>query len=172
MPELTPDNPTPERPERARDQSRVSLALRKISERALTASQDEISQYQPRELDLQICEAMLTGCMSFREIGEAIDVSAATVSKQMKDPLVCAWVSRHLNNQVATRLGLIDVSMLNRAINGNVAAAKLLFERYGKLINRNINVNVSGVDFNKMTDDDLDLFLNDAKNQGELGGAK
>ena len=173
MPELTPENPTPERAPPARDQGRITTALAKIAERALTASPDELVAYKPRELDLQICEAMLSGCMSFRDIAESIGCSSQLVSRTMRDPLVCGWVSRHLDHQVNQRLGLVGVAMLNRALNGNVPAAKLLLERYGKMINRTAVMHMNaGVDYAKLTDDDLAAFISDAQRQGKISGSK
>lgn len=169
MPELTPETAArepPPQPEDTIETPRPSTALTKIAERSLAVDPREIDHFQPRELDIKIAECLLAGKLTWTQIAQELSVSNPTISSRMKDPLVCAWISRTVHRNIAHRLGMVDAAILNRAIAGNVNAAKLLYDRYGRMVQRSLNVSVSGnLDFSKFDDADLDAFIEDAKKQ-------
>lgn len=146
------------------ERKRTSVALFKLAERALTVSPRDVDVYAPREFDLRVAEAMLAGAITFDAIAQVLEVDTQTVSRHLRDPLVCAWVSRVVHTHVQHRLGLVDAAMLSRAMAGDARAARLLYDRYGQMVNRSVNVNVSGraADFAKFDDADLDALIEDA----------
>lgn len=138
----------------------LSPSLARISQRSLLASEEQIRSFIPREIDLAIAEAYLSGCITFKEVAESIGVCASTVSDVLKDPVVCAWVSRHIHASAANRLGMVDAAMLKRALSGDVRAADLFYRRYGEMVHRSFAVNVSAAyDVTKLSDKDLDAIL-------------
>ena len=186
MPSLLPESPRTQRERRRRPEPPaetpplppplptarkgahpLSPALAKIAQRALHVDLEHLRAYQPREIDMQIAEAMLAGHCSFKAIAEATELSAATIGRTMQDPMVCAWVSRAVHNQIQHRLGLVDASMMQRACAGDVRAARLLYDRYGKMVNRSLNVNVQAggiaADIHKRSDEELIKLAKSAK---------
>lgn len=140
--------------------SRISPALSRIAQRGMTVSEDEIRLYQPGEMDLLICEAMLSGALTFQEIAESIGRSPPTVSNHLKDPVLCAWISRAVHQQIHTRLGMLDAAMFRRALAGDVRAYEALMKRYGKSANLNITAHVGGGEnYDLMSDKALDALL-------------
>lgn len=157
-------------PDAQLERKNISTALMSLAQRALTVTPRDIDVYVPRELDLKIAEAMLAGAITFKAIGEVLDLDPQAIGKYLRDPLVCAWISRTVHGHVHERLGMVDAAMLNAALSGKVAAAKLLYERYGEMVQRSLNVHVNGskgLDFRKFEDADLDALIRDAnKNAG------
>lgn len=159
-------NPGPARREPKRpSKKKLSPALARIAKRALKATEDDIRSYAPREVDIQIAEAMLAGSVMFQDIAEEVGCAPSTISKLLSDPVVCAWISRRVHENIGHRLGLVDAAMFNSALHGNVPAAKLMYERYDKTgSGGRITVNAPGAQINfdpsKLTDEELDAELN------------
>jgi len=143
--------------------SRISPALSRIAERGMTVTEEEIRTYTPGETDLAVAEAMLGGALTFQEIAESIGRSPALVSDKLKCPVLCAWVSRAVHQQISHRLGMIDAAMYRRALGGDVRAADLLYKRYGAAADIKVNVNVGAENFDLMSDTALDALLNRRK---------
>lgn len=140
--------------------SRVSASLKRVAERALYATEFEITSYLPRDTDICIAEAMLAGACTQKEISETTGLGEHAVGEILKDPVVCAWISRRVHENIAHRLGLIDAAMMRRALAGDVAAARLLLDRYGHLTSKSMHLNISAsADLEQMTDADLDAML-------------
>lgn len=145
---------------RRKSGSRVSASLKRVAERALYATEFEITSYMPRDSDICIAEAMLAGACTQKEIAESSGIEEHLVGDILKDPVVCAWISRRVHENIAHRLGLIDAAMMRRALAGDVAAARLLLDRYGHLTSKSMHLNISAsADLEKMTDADLDAML-------------
>jgi hypothetical protein len=162
VPELGKRRETPKELEK----KRLSTALMKVAERSLAVTRRDVDAYVPREVDLRIAEAMLSGHITFKAIADSMEVSSQYISQHMRDPLVCAWISSQIHQHVNHRLGLIDAAMLNRALAGDVNAAKLCYQRFGQMVNRSQHVHVTGsMDFSKMSDDDLTALVRDAQKQ-------
>jgi hypothetical protein len=164
-------------PDAQLERKKISAALMQIATKALVVSPRDVDVYAPRELDLRIAEAMLAGAITYKAIGEILEESPPAIARYMRDPLVCAWISRTVHGHVQHRLGMVDAAMLNRAMAGSTSAAKLLYERYGQMVQRSVNINIGGkgVDFSKFEDADLDAFIKDAnKNAGiiEIAGGE
>ncbi len=145
---------------RKRRGRRVSQALTKIAQRSLDVNEDDVRTYIPTELDLQIAESMVAGALSFKEVAEAIKVDATTVSRAMKDPLRCAWLSHQLHRIVAKRIGLVDAALMRQALSGDVRAIKLYYDRFAEIIHRSI-ILTGKLDFDpsKLSDADLDAVI-------------
>lgn len=144
------------------EKKRLSAALMKISERSLSVDPRDVDSYVPREADIQIAEAMLAGAITFSQIAERLQVTSSWVGQHMKDPLVCAWVSRTIHRNIQHRLGQVDAAMLQRAMAGDVRAADLLYKRYGQMTKRSFNVSAQ-LDLSKLPDQDLEALIQDAQ---------
>jgi hypothetical protein len=133
----------------------------------------ELRSYRPAELDVYIAEAMLTGATSFKEIAANISeacgetVGAQVVSKRLRDPLPCAWACQQVHRSIGHRLGMIDAAMVRRAMGGDVRAADLIYKRYGKMANVNINISAQGpgIDYEQLSDEQLERI---AKHKGRV----
>lgn len=151
--------PNEKSPRKARKKP-VPASLAKMYDRALLATDEEVHRFQPTELIVKISEAYLSGHLSHKEIAEHVGVGAHTVSQVMRDPVTSAWVAKHMHSIVRQRLGLIDAAMFHRALTGDVSAAKLMFERYGKMVKRSMHVQVGGAtDFSQFETDDLKKII-------------
>ncbi len=139
--------------------SRISPALARIAERGMAVTEDQIRGFVPGETDLLIAEAMLSGALTYKEIANAADLSAARVSQKLKDPLLCAWASRTVHQHIHTRLGMLDAAMYRRALGGCVRAYEALMKRYGKAADIKLNVNVGAENFEHMSNEALDALL-------------
>lgn len=139
---------------------RISPALSRLAKRALHVDDDEIRCYVPTELDLQMAEAMLTGATTFTAVAEQMGCDPSTVSRAMKDPVRCGWISMQLQRIVSKRIGLVDAALLSRALGGDVRAIKLFYERHGELVHRS-HITTTRLDFDpaQLTDDDLDVII-------------
>ena len=153
-------------PRKKRRKKKLSPALAKMAARSLDVQDEDLRAYIPTELDLQIAEAMMGGSMQFQEIAAQVGCDPATISRAMKCPLRCAWVSQQLHRIVAKRIGMVDLSLFLATTQGNVSAMKLYYERFGELIHRS-QVLVGRMDFDpsQLSDKDLDTVL-----RGEMGG--
>lgn len=140
------------RPKRAT----YKVALARISERALVATEEAVRAFQPTELDLAITESMLRGKIYFKDIAEDLEMAPATISNQLKDVVACAWISQMVHSNIRHRLGFIDASMNGRALAGDVNAAKLMYKRYDQIVDRSV-VQVQKLDFDptQLSDDEL-----------------
>lgn len=145
----------------------LSRALAQIAKRGLEVDPREVERYVPRELDIQIAEAFLAGYVTYRGISQMVGCSEGHVKTVLKSPVMCAWISQTVHRNIQHRLGLVDAAMLQRAMCGDVRAADMLYKRYGKMANVNLNLNATvGVsDFSKMTDDDLNAMVDAAKKE-------
>jgi hypothetical protein len=147
-------------PKRKKKVSRISPALARIAERGMVVREEDIRTFIPGDADLLIAEAMLGGALTFAEIAESIDRSPALVTARLKDPVLCAWVSRAVHQQIHTRLGMLDAAMFRRALGGDVRAYEALMKRYGQAADIKLNVNVGAENFDLMSDSALDALLN------------
>lgn len=161
------EDPTPPQRRRKKPSKRkISAALTKVADRTLSVDPRDIEAYVPTELDVRIAEAMLAGNITFKDIAEQVQVAAPTISKRMKDPLICAWVSRQVQRNIAHRLGMIDTAMFNRAVGGDVRAADLLYKRFDQVTKRSLHLHVrAGMDFEKLSDDDLEALVKSTQKQ-------
>jgi hypothetical protein len=139
--------------------SRISPALARIAERGMVVREADIRSYLPGEQDLLIAEAMLGGALTFAEIAESIGRAPATVSEALKCPILCAWVSRAVHQQIHTRLGMLDAAMYRRALGGDVRAYEALMKRYGQAKSLHLNVNVGADNLDHLDDAALDTLL-------------
>ncbi len=148
------------RPPREPGYKRIaSPGLHLIAERALNVTHEDIREYLPREIDLQVVQAMLGGAINYSEIGEMVHRSPQTVSKALRDPIACAWISNKVHQLVHTRIGLVDAAMLRAALSGNVRAAEVIYKRFGKLVSHSIVVHGTLGDLSKYTDADLEAQI-------------
>jgi len=154
------------KPPKKRRQKTVPAGMRRMFERALIAPVEDVEAYQPTPMALDVADAYLSGCRTHAEIEEHTGHARATISKTMRDPVVCAWISKNLHAAVQQRLGLIDAAMFSTAVAGNVPAAKLCFERYGQITKKQEVRHVhtgTGIPFDEMPTEDLEQI---AKSRG------
>lgn len=133
--------------------------MRKICERALSVTDDDLRAYQPREIDVRIAEAFLAGACTFAGAAEMIGVGPDTVSNVMTDGLPCAWVAQQVRRCIAQRLGLVDAAVLGRALGGSVEAAKLVYQRWEGMRDSQVQINVGQINYEQLSDADLDLVI-------------
>jgi hypothetical protein len=121
----------------------------------------QLDAYVPNALDIQIAEAILNGAISFVDIGAQLEAKPATISKYMEDPVVVGWIGREIQQHIEKRLFLVSASMFQRAIAGDVSAAKLILERFGQLVHRSESIVHKGMDLQRLSDEELDRALQD-----------
>lgn len=158
-PEKVPEvrSPPPARP------GRLSGTLAKAQARAIDVSEEELKAYVPDEKDIEMAQAVLGGALNGQTLARALGISAPAVSARLKDPVRCAWLSRELSSQIKNSIGLIQASLLERALNGNVSAARLLLERYDDIgksqVNKHLHLHGSLGDISNLTDADLERVV-------------
>jgi hypothetical protein len=155
-----PGSKPPKKPKRKN--KAVPVSMRRMFERALVAPEVEVEAYQPTPMALDIADGYLSGARTHAELQEHTGHARATISATMRDPVVCAWISKNLHAAVQQRLGLIDAAMFSTAVAGNVPAAKLCFERYGQIVDRKIVQHVhtdTGIPFDEMPTEDLEQIV-------------
>jgi hypothetical protein len=111
---------------------------------------------------MQVAECFLSGAVTFRDVAAMLDVDQRTISAVLRDPLPCAWIARMIREHVKQRMGLVDAAVLGRALGGSVEAAKLVYQRFDGLAPDgavNINIGGSGIDYAKLSDEDLDRLV-------------
>jgi hypothetical protein len=145
----------------------MSTTLTKLAQRSLDVDDDEIRTYAPTEMDLQMAEAMISGCITFTQIAEQIGADPSTVSRAMRHPVRCGWLSSQLQRIVAKRIGLVDAALVARALSGDVRAIKLYYERFGELVHRS-HITTTRLDFDpsKLSDEDLDIIIRSERAKG------
>lgn len=134
----------------------------------LSVDPDELSHYQPTKLDVAITARMLEGLTSMHALSEELGIHVNKLRRYLLDPVRAAWISQKLGAFVANRLSVVSAAMYNQAVNGNVQAARLLFEKYGQMINRTEVVHHRGMDLSKLSNDELDLMLKDKMRATEV----
>lgn len=111
----------------------VSQSLVKAWRDALAVTPQDVAAFIPTERELTVAESLLDGQLNMTAIVAASDLTEAQVREVFRNPVAMAWISRQIDQLCQHRLGLVDASMFTRAINGDVTAAKLVYERAGKL---------------------------------------
>jgi hypothetical protein len=144
---------------KARTRTRVAPAITRIAQRAFLVTDDDVRTYAPSELDLEIAGTLLSGTVAFKDIAEALGRSPAAISARLKNNVCCAWLSKHVGEQIQHRLGLIDSAMMMRALGGDVRAAEVMYRRLGQDKRYNVNVNVGTMNYEDMSDDALNALM-------------
>lgn len=138
----------------------MSPTLARLARRGLLATEDEIRSFLPAELHVAIAEAMLSGALTYKAIASTLEVSTSAVSSALRNPVAAAWIFRHLQQVIPQRLGAVDTAIFNKAVGGDVAAAKLIYSKLGEIIQRVQSVSAHiGFDPEKLTDEQLDLLI-------------
>lgn len=147
---------------------RLSPILARVAQRAMVATKSDIETYQATEDDVRIAEAMVAGHVTVKDITQFIHdadpgyvIANTTVGKILRDPITCAWINQQVHKAIGQRLGQVDASMMNQAVGGNVPAARLLYDRYGEIMQRtlNMNVNASVDDLQGMTTEQIEELV-------------
>lgn len=133
--------------------------LKHYAERTLYVTPDDIRMYNPPEEVIQIAEAMVGGAIQFTEIAERLGWEVAKVRKALESPVAVAWACQESHKAISTRLGLVDAAVFRRALAGDVRAAKLLYERYGEMVQRVETISSKGPDYSKFSTEDLLAML-------------
>jgi hypothetical protein len=160
MPKIEPIR---EAPKRLGDEQ-LPPSLTRMVTNALVVDPAEVERHIPTECEVAIAKAYLSGKTRLADIAKTSKVPIEHVREVLGDPVTCAWICGIVHRNVQHRLGMIDASMLNRAINGDCRAAELLYKRYNQL--KSIHVHghiVAGVDYGKLTDEDLESLVTAAK---------
>lgn len=148
---------------------RISQNLAKTFERALQISPEAVKEYQPTEADLGILESMLSGAVNQVEIVNFTGLSPEVVKGVLRDNFACAWLSFNLHTLIRTRLGLVDAAVMNRALHGDISAAKLLYQRYNEMIERHVHL-TQRMDFDPthLSDEELQQLLRNKQNANAI----
>lgn len=134
-----PPNPNPNAPSRGPAIApsvpmKQTQYLRVLAKRAADVPPEDVDRYIPSEAVLRCTEVILGGTVRRIDIAEQLGVAPETVGMYLADPVACAWVMRQISNTIGDRLALVDAAMYSRALGGDVAAAKLIFERYAPAV--------------------------------------
>jgi hypothetical protein len=97
-------------------------------------------------LDISIAEALLSGVTTSQDIAEFCQVSTGSVSKWMRDPVAMRWISDQVSANIQNRLGVVVAALFSRAATGDVAAVRLMFERFGQLVNKSEVIHHKGIE--------------------------
>jgi hypothetical protein len=155
-----PAQRTPKKPGR-----RLTKIQKHVAERTLSTTDYEVQTYLPSQEDLKIAEAMLAGQVTREEIASATGLEKEAVTTALKNPTACAWISRRVHENIAHRLGMVDAAMMRRAMAGDVAAARLILDRYSQLTSKSMHLNISAStqDLERMADEDLLALVKSSK---------
>lgn len=136
-------------------------ALTRIAKKSLSISPEDVATYTPREIDVMIAEAMISGCLSQEQIAEHIKRSRGLVSRALKDNLACAWISTQVRKHIAFRLGNVDVALYAKCLEGNVRAMEVFYKQFDRIVDRSVHVHahLSGFDPTQLSEDDLDKII-------------
>lgn len=143
--------------------AKAVTALTKAWKDALSVTPHDVAGFIPTERELSVAEALLDGQLTPSAIQAATDLTLAEVKSVFGDPVAMAWISRQIDQLCQHRLGLVDAAMFARAVAGDVTAAKLVYERVGKIrklgavnvfSHGNTQINLSG-----LSNDDLKKLI-------------
>lgn len=145
-----------------RRKCKVSPLLRRLLEAGGAVSGQQLRQYSPTKLDAAVCSAMLEGHTTPGALAKELNLDPLQLRKYLSNPLRAAFIGVSLGNFVKDRLNMVAAAMFAQAMGGDVAAARLLFDKYGA-VNNNIShvVHHKGADLSSMTDAELDIVLQD-----------
>lgn len=144
----------------------IPAAMQRIAKRSLLADPHQVRAYVPDELALGIAESLLSGKLFFKDIAEDLRVSPTTISSRMKDPVACAWISEQITAMARHRIGLVDAALINRCLSGDVAAMKLFYQRFDKIVRRSeIVTRDMGFDPSKLSDEQLHKLVLEKQRQ-------
>jgi hypothetical protein len=144
-----------------RKKCRVSPLLRRLLEAGGAVSADALRQYSPTRLDAEICATMMEGITAPVALAKALKVPYDQLRKYLTNPVRAAYIGTSLGNFVKDRLNMVAAAMFAQAMGGDVAAARLLFDRFGAVGNVAHVIHHKGADLSRMTDDELDIVLQD-----------
>lgn len=133
--------------------------MARLAQAALAVSRDDIREYRPGALDVEIAQAMLQGCISVPEIATAAGRTDSTIRHRLKDPIAFAWIADKVSSLIYTRIGQVDAALLAEACRGNVKAMELYYKRFGKLAELKIVAHGSLGDLSQYSDSDLDRTI-------------
>lgn len=128
-------------------------------EKVSTVTAREVAAYLPRYVDLAIAEALTLGATTPQEIQQLAGVQVSHVREALLDPIAAAWISAQVAAQIQHRTGLVDAALFSRALTGDTAAMRLFFERFKQHTSRTEVVHSKGMDYARLSDEDLDRIL-------------
>jgi hypothetical protein len=112
--------------------------------------------FLPTEAHLRVSEAYIWGANSFKDVAEQTGIGAPTVGKICQDPVFCAWMWKNVSRALNQRLGQVLSVVFQRAIGGDMAAAKLILQHWGKKISRQVTLSATlPFDPTKLSDEEL-----------------
>jgi hypothetical protein len=129
--------------------------IRDITERTLFVTPDDIRVYRPNEDVQALAGAMVSGAIMYQEMADRLGWPLTKVRKAFEDPVAIAWACQESHKAISTRLGQVDAAVFRRALAGDVRAAKLLYERYGEMVQRVETISSKGPDYSKFSTEDL-----------------
>lgn len=111
----------------------VSRSILNAWKRAATVTDDDVALYKPRGIDAQIADALLAGAHNPKEIGEFCGRSERSIYELMRNPVRTAWISRQVHGRFKSLVGLVDATLVQRAIEGDPKAMALFYQRFDVL---------------------------------------
>lgn len=142
-----------------------SQVLTHAFEIAHTIQPEDIERFTPEPLHASVAEAILAGATTITKIDAFLGVTDRTTSRVLRDPLAMAWISQQIERHFRHRVGLVDAALFTRAVEGDVSAIRLFFERYGKLQDRRTVEYTGSVDVRHLSDADLARVVRDKSQQ-------
>jgi len=123
-----------QRPSKVRVERRLAYSDLGRSLAVGKALQEANLPYAPKTEDWLILAAVLAGSIGTHEIAEVAGMQAGDVKARLLDPAFARWLAERVELELPSRLGLVDLAVYARALkSGDVARARYLAERFGKL---------------------------------------
>jgi hypothetical protein len=143
---------------------KVSAPLVAAWQRAQNVTDQDVASFIPTSDTILVGEAFLAGNVTVQSVADYVHCHTKEVNEVLSDPVAMAWISRQIHSHLAHRMALVDASLFQRAIAGEVAAIKLFYERHHKLTAiSQVNHNYNGtVKLDAVSDDDLKRLIKDA----------
>jgi hypothetical protein len=129
----------PAREPRSSEVREHPLVARSLKD-ALNITDQEVASYLPTEKDIMVGEALISGYSTLNGIMGYCGLDNPVVKRTLNNPVAMAWISRQVEALFKTRAAVIDAAVYLRAAGGDIAAAKLFYERMRLLTSQSVRV--------------------------------
>jgi hypothetical protein len=141
----------------------ITTCLEKGLESALSVTEKDVREFVPSDHVLLVGEALLAGQSTLTGMRGYCGLEERHIKAVLNNPVAMAWLSVQCAALFKSRSAVVDAAMYLRAAGGDVAAAKLFYERM-KIMDAGQKVlhehRVSGsIDLSKLSDLELEKIL-------------
>lgn len=150
----------PENRKKRRRAKALSKTLQKAWESAINVTPRDVAAYQPSHADIAVAEALTLGNTSLDDLTKQTSLKRERVREILSSPVSMAWISEQCERLFKLRKGIVDAALYTRAVQGDIAAMKLYYERTEILAKQPVNqINIGEINYEACTDDDLIKIL-------------